>query len=98
MFDIRSSLHRILHTEDIQLSAAAAADGKDAGEAAAAAAEAAEAAAAAAAGGAAAEVRISHADYKLIASQLIDYIKQAEAEADCSAPFQGVSSRVVIEW
>ncbi|KAL8450389.1 hypothetical protein Emag_003235 [Eimeria magna] len=45
------------------------------------------------------EVSVSHADYKRIASQLVDFVSQQEnAAAGEPQPFQGVSSNAVIEW
>ncbi|CDJ57347.1 DNA replication licensing factor, putative [Eimeria maxima] len=108
----RSSLHRILHTEDIDLSAAVAAaagekenaagvvEGGDTGGGEEE--DGAAGGAAAAAAAATQEIRIRHADYRRISCQLIDYIKQKETEKeqqeDNPSPFQGVSSTSVIEW
>lgn len=88
----RASLHRITHTEDIRLTAPGEAndkrlDGDGSGD------------------GQEprdqqqTEMRISHAHYRRIASQLVDYISQQESAAvGSSEPFQGVSSNTVIEW
>ncbi|XP_026192216.1 DNA replication licensing factor MCM6 [Cyclospora cayetanensis] len=86
----RASLHRITHTEGIRLSfPAAPSEKKQDGEEEADPQEASESPA----------VMVSHADYKRIASQLVDYISQQEAAAaGTPQPFQGVSSNTLIEW
>lgn len=88
-----ASLHRITHTEDIRLTPPADSNEKrlDAdGDAEGQLGESQQQQS---------EMRVSHADYKRIASQIVDYISQQETAASGSIePFQGISSNTVIEW
>ncbi|KAL8275307.1 hypothetical protein Esti_000756 [Eimeria stiedai] len=89
----RASLHRITHTEEIRLTVSggsAEKRGDELGANAAGEQQQAEPQE---------EVVVSHADYKRIASQLVDFVSQQEnAVAGEPLPFQGVSSNAVIEW
>lgn len=88
----RASLHRITHTEDIRLTSNIDSNEKrlnvDGESGTIQPTQQHEA-----------EMRVSQADYRRIASQLVDFISQHEsAAAGASEPFQGISSNVVIEW
>ncbi|KAL8425472.1 hypothetical protein Efla_002593 [Eimeria flavescens] len=92
----RASLHRLTHTEDIHLTVSGAPSEKRADGL----------------GPHAAEgdqqqqqqqqeegISVSHAEYRRIALQLVDFVSQQEnAAADGPQPFQGVNSTAVIEW
>lgn len=89
----RASLHRIAHTEDIVLASNPPAEGGDKRDGNEDNMDSSEQP------HQHENIRISHADYKRISSQLVDFISQQENKAvGNNEPFQGVSSNTVIEW